>query len=58
MERERLPDARAPDRLLEARPPEARFVPPLDVDDAKHYLVLVADTGNETVRLNEIQVFQ
>jgi hypothetical protein len=30
----------------------------LDVDDAKHYLVLVADTGGKTVRVHEIQVFQ
>jgi hypothetical protein len=28
------------------------------VRDAKHYLVLVADTGNKRVRINEVQLFQ
>jgi hypothetical protein len=30
----------------------------LDVDDARHYLVFVTSTGGETVRINEIQLFQ
>jgi hypothetical protein len=30
----------------------------LDVSNAKHYLVLVADTGGKRVRINGIQFFQ